>query len=467
MILNKKNLLFILLVLSLSSGCDMENKKSSITEVPHKSVTEYSQKSKKPDLEIYIDLSGACTGQASILMILQITSEKRPSYFIQMGKEEEFQFQDVKFYGNKGKIINYQKKHRKYLPDTGDNKEIFISYSVKPGGRGRHGRQGNISESFASFDGRIFILPDKTYKINMAKIQFTVPDKWKIINPHRREGNWYYPDNSGKDLIYESLVRSPVACGPFDEVKKRTGNTDVYVYSYSKWPSLYRKKITEKSFKLYEYFHKNIGLDPGFPYIICWTPLSYDRDKVIGGIWSNGMCYEMEEDTLRNWELFAHRTGHAINEYEPTGMAIRDREDFWFIEGWASYIEIESTSSVKFADNITGWEKLYDHYIKTLEKYPHYDYTLGKQYEVENGDSVEFIHYTKAPLVMKMLDVEMKHSSGKTMEQFIKYSYKKYGNFKESFPFKEELEKFSGTSFEYFYESIIRKKGTVRPVWRN
>ncbi len=68
---------------------------------------------------------------------------------------------------------------------------------------------------------------------------------------------------------------------------------------------------------------------------------------------------------------------------------------------------------------------------------------------------------------MKMLDVEMKRSSGKTMEQFMKYACKKYGNFREIFPFKEELEKFTGTSFEYFYESIIRKKGTVRPVWRN
>ncbi|MEQ8226004.1 MAG: hypothetical protein ABRQ37_27070, partial [Candidatus Eremiobacterota bacterium] len=396
-----------------------------------------------------------------------ITPENRPSYFIRTGQEEEFQMEEVKFYGEKDKPIHYLTDHRKYLLSTGDNKEIFIRYCVKPGGKGRHGRQGNISETFASFDGRIFILPDKTYKINRAKIQFSVPDRWKVVNPYRKEGNWYYPDRAGKDLIYESLVKSPVACGPFGETKKRFGNTDVYVYSCSEWPISYRKKITEKSFKLYEYFYKHTGFDPEFPYIICWTPLSYDREKVLGGIWSNGMCYEMEEDRLRNWELFAHRLGHAVNEYEPTGMAIRDREDFWFIEGWPSYIEIESTSSVKFADNKTGWEKLYESYIKTLEKYPHYDYPLGKQYEVANADSVEFIHYTKAPLVMKMLDEEMKRSSGKTMDQFMKYACKKYGNFRKIFPFKEELEKFTGTSFEYFYESIIRKKGTVRPVWRN
>jgi len=460
----KNNLLFILLI--LCSGCE-NNHPSSVKEVHHKPVTEYSQTSKKPDLEIYIDLTGACTGKATILMIVQITPGNRPSYFMQLGKEEEYTMEDVKFYDKTGKTINYLKDHRKYLLSAGDNKEIFIRYSVKPGGTGRHGRQGNISDTFSSFDGRIFIMPDKNYKINRAKIQFTVPDKWKIINPHRKEGNWYYPDSSGKDLIYDSLVKSPVACGLFGETKKRFGNTDVHVYSFSEWPPSYRKKITEKSLKLYEYFYKHTGFDPGFPYIICWTPLSYDREKVMGGIWSNGMCYEMEEDTLRNWELFAHRIAHAVNEYEPTGMAIRDREDFWFTEGWASYIEIESTSSVKFADNVTGWEKLYDHYIRTLEKYPHYDYPLGKEYEVENPDSIEFIHYTKAPLVMKMLDVEMKRSSGKTMEQFMKYACKKYGNFSKVFPFKEELEKFSGTSFEYFYESIIRKKGTVRPVWRN
>jgi len=460
----KKNILFTLSLLLLLSGCK-HNVATSVTEVHGN--TEFTRKPGKAELEIYIDLTGADTGKAFLSMILQISPENRPSYFMQIGKEEEYAMEDVKFYDKKGKTINYLKKQRKYLLSTGDNKEIFIRYSVKPGGTGRHGRQGHICDTFASFDGRIFIVPDKSYKINKAKIQFTVPDGWKIINPYRKEGNWYYPDSSGKDLIYDSLVKSPVACGPFSETKKRFGRTDVYVYSCSEWPPSYRKKITEKSFKLYEYFYKHTGFDPGFPYIICWTPLSHDREKVLGGIWSNGMCYEMEEDTLRNWELFAHRIAHAVNEYEPTGMAIRDREDFWFTEGWASYIEIEATSSVKFADNVTGWEKLYDHYIRTLEKYPHYDYPLGKEDEIENTDSVEFIHYTKAPLVMKMLDIEMKRTSGKTMEQFMKYACKKYGNFKKVFPFKEELEKFSGTSFEYFYESIIRKKGTVRPVWRN
>ncbi|MEQ8226296.1 MAG: hypothetical protein ABRQ37_28530, partial [Candidatus Eremiobacterota bacterium] len=60
-----KDLLFILSLLLLLSGCK-HNLPPSFAEVPIKS--EFIEKSEKPDLEIYIDLSGAGNGKASILM---------------------------------------------------------------------------------------------------------------------------------------------------------------------------------------------------------------------------------------------------------------------------------------------------------------------------------------------------------------------------------------------------------------
>jgi hypothetical protein len=104
--MTKKDLLFILSLLLLLSGCK-NNVPFSVTEDHIKN--ECAGKSEKPDLEIYIDLTEAGTGKASISMILKICPENRPSYFIGRGKE--FQMEGLKFYGEKDKPIYYLKDH--------------------------------------------------------------------------------------------------------------------------------------------------------------------------------------------------------------------------------------------------------------------------------------------------------------------------------------------------------------------
>ena len=60
---------------------------------------------------------------------------------------------------------------------------------------------------------------------------------------------------------------------------------------------------------------------------------------------------------LRAWQLLAHRLGHSINKYPPNGMSIRDRDDKWFKEGFASYIEVIATAATGAASDEGYWNE--------------------------------------------------------------------------------------------------------------
>ncbi len=417
-----------------------------------------------PSLEIHIDLTSHETSEASVSILFRPGSEN-PFSFRHVGIDEEFQIEDLVFYNEEKEKIDYEKHANKYYLKWLTYKELYIEYRVKPGGMGRHGRQGNISGTFASFDGRIFILPD-TETIKTAAITFNIPSGWNVVTPFRKDGDTYSPDASWKISVSEALEKSFMAFGPFTGTKKTFGHTDVTVYAFSPWPEEHKKEITEKTFKLYEYFYKTFNFDPSYPYIVCWTPKSDDGKRVFTGLWSNGQCYEMPEDTVRNWEYFSHRLTHAMNRYEPTGMMLKSIKDEWVIEGWAVYMEEKATVATGTGEKGKKWKELYERYLKTMEAHSDWDHPLEREHEVKDNEAMEFFHYCKSPLVFKMLETEMKKKTGKTMEEFMCYVYNKYGNFKGSFPFKEELEYFTGISFEEFWNRFVREKGSISPVWQ-
>ncbi|HPZ08769.1 MAG TPA: hypothetical protein PL110_11685 [Candidatus Eremiobacteraeota bacterium] len=295
-------------------------------------------------------------------------------------------------------------------------------------------------------------MPDNAQEIKKVKLQFKIPPGWQIITPHRKEGNFYYPDTEGKELIFDSLIKSFMTFGLFDKVEKSSGNTEVFVYCYSKWKDKDKKQIAEKSFRLYDYFFKTFNFDPGGNYIICWTP----GDNIYGGSWINGLSNSIYKDRGENWESLSKGLALNIDKHKPTGMIFRDEEDKWFSEGWAVYMGITEP------DNKYGFNKLYDIYLKTLTEYPEYDCPLSECYKT---DERGFLHQCKAPLVVKMLDFEMKEKTGKNIQQFMQYAFSKYGGFKSPFPLKEELESFTAISFEEFWNIMIRKKGYIIPVW--
>ena len=421
------------------------------------------EKNNSYDLDIYLDVTGADTGKVAVLIAVQ---KKNIFSFEQKGMDGEFQFSNIRFYDGGKNELSYNRKGYYYYLDKKDYDTILIQYDVMPGGKGRHGHQGYVSEKFASFDGRVLIFPENFSDIKKVRIQYKVPEGWEIINPFRKKDNEYYPDYFGSSFIYETLLKSSMTFGPFEEKTKIIGNTPLSVYSYSEWPSDHKEAITKKAFSIYEYFFEKFGFNPSVPYIICWTPPSSEGEKVYTGSWTNGQTYEMGEDKLRNWELMAHRLTHALNRDKPTGSYLEDNSDLWIIEAWPSYMEIIVTSSLRIAEDERRWNRIYEEYYvdKILNEHPEWNYPVSKEYML-SGRGRELLHYFKEPLILKMLDFEMRVKTGKNIEEFMAFAYDKYGYFKGPFPFKKELEAFTGTSFEDFWNVMVRDRGYAIPVW--
>ena len=91
---------------------------------------------------------------------------------------------------------------------------------------------------------------------------------------------------------------------------------------------------------------------------------------------------------------------------------------------------------------------------------------MAKEDEAE-GEATEYLHYFKAPLVAKMLDVWAQERTGKGLMGFMKEAFAKYGGFKAPFPVKDELEAYLGISLDDFWQVMITGKGPVVPMWQN
>jgi hypothetical protein len=429
-------------------------------------VPSYAETEPKMDWEITVDLSQPQQGTAIVEMVLYQHQGER-LFFRKMAPKSEIQFTDLEIATPTGQALKFRTQGKKVrlLKSIDSQTPLHLRYTVQPGGIGRHGHQGYISEDFASFDGRIFLMPSNMAALKNIRIRFRVPPAWQIITPHRQQQDWYYVDQFSKHLASKALLKSCLAFGQFDEHKQKFGNTEVGVYSFSKWADAHKKTITNKSVRMYQYFFEQFGFDPGVPFVIVWTPRSKQNQKIWSAVWSNGMCYEMPIDNVRNWELFAHRVAHPMHEYQPTGMSIRDQADHWFLEGWASYIEMIATTETGIVSKSERWDGLFREYLKTQHTSPDHDWPLIHEYKAK-GKSTRFIHYIKSPLVMKMLDYHLRQNTGKNLEQFMKYAYGKYGNFQGNFPFLEELERFTGYSLQPFWNKMVRQPGIVIPVWR-
>ncbi len=414
-------------------------------------------------LDIHLDLTHPQTGRVDVIMAFRQISESDP-LFQPMAGVGACTYEQVAFFDGSGKALPFDRVGLLYRVQQSKPGPLFVRFTARPGGIGRHGHQGWVDGRFASMDGSIFLMYSKVKELNDIRLRFQIPKGWRTVTAHRKNGDWYHPDGFGSAYRSKALVKTVMAFGPFEETARAFGNTQVKVHVFADWAADHKRTLIDKSFRMYRYFHSYFRFDPGGPFVICWTPSSPKGLRVWGAVWSNGMCYEMERDRLRNWELFAHRIAHPMNEYQPTGMLVRDREDHWFVEGWASYIETVATRVTGISTDDSRWNFLYQRYLKALRDHPEKDLPLSREPEAK-ADQVEFIHYVKAPLVMKMLDQHLRVHAGTNLEVFMALMYKRYGSFKKPFPFREELERYGGPGIRDFWRVMVRSKGHVIPVW--
>ncbi len=365
-------------------------------------------------------------------------------------------------------------------PAGARNDRVRVIYEMRIGGLGRHGHQGNFDDRFAAFDGRLYLVPKEQAHIREILVRFDttdLPSHYRVISPWQptEDKHQYRVTDYGQpQLLFKSLQKSLGAVGPFELHAEQVGDTQVELYTYAGWSPDEQQSLIDTSLTLFRYFNTRFDYQvSGGPYQIVWHPRAKDGRKIWSAVWSNGMAYEMVPGNAaamqRNWELFGHRVAHPINEYAPWGMQFAEPDEHWFLEGWASYIELEAGQQTGVFDAAPRWARLYQRYLEGISREQgSLDFPLAQEKQINNAEVKEFIHYTKAPLVTRLLAHQIESQSGgaQSLDGFMREIYAKYRGFNGKVPLKQALQDYTGQDMSAFWAQYIETESMLLPLWR-
>ena len=393
------------------------------------------------------------------------------------GTEGEYDILEVTLTNEAGAVIPHE-RDGKYIETKSDVRGLLtLNYQVQIGGIGRHGHQGYMKEGFAAFDGRIYLIPVNADHIREVQVTFdymSLGDGLTLITPWQptEAPNTYRLYDYGKHAyLFKSLKKSMTVIGAYERVDETIGSSQVQVYTSLEWDETFRATTTQNSLTLFRYFNETLGYEVEGPYQMVWTTGTDDGKKIWTAVWSNGMAYEMfpERPSMvnRNLELVGHRIAHPMHEYAPWGMRFKEKDEHWFLEGWASYVELRAIEETGLFDVKPRWARLYNVWQSHLAGGENQDWPLATEQDIEDSDVKEYVHYYKAPLVVWLLAQEAIEATGgqKDLEDFMRYAYGKYKGFNGDLPLRDELESFFAHDFGPFWDTYINREGTVPDVF--
>lgn len=380
--------------------------------------------------------------------------------FREMGREPEYTFAEVRFSTDQGPLEARRDEGLWTLEGVPETGPIEVHWRFKPGGMGRHGHQGWMDEGWASFDGRALLLPRGRNALRTMRFRYERPSEWTVVHPWKDDGGWVVAHH--RDALKSILTSTCVAVGPFEIHEKKIGETTVRVGAPRAWDAAWREKLFSKTTTLFGWFHRELGFDRRAPFAVAWLD-DPDGKQVFGGASVNGACYEHPRENARGWLLLGHRIAHPMNKYVPAGLTLRDERDHWFMEGWASYIEVVGADAAGILPDQRHWNTIYRRYLRTLAREPEHDVPLAL--ELEHGEASEFLHYTKGALVVRLLADHMKRRSGVTLESFMKKMWAEHGFHASPVALREEIAAFTGDDYADFWAVYVDGPGLVHPGW--
>ncbi len=415
-----------------------------------------------PRAEIVVDFTRAHGGRVPVSLRMSGVDSKRCAFRFK-GENDEYQIHHVRFRDGSGRPIAHERKHKIFTLEPFEGEVVEASYEAEPGGSGRHGMQGVIRDDFATFDGRLFLLPADIARLRAARLRFVTPADWSVATPFRQDGDWYYLDTFRPEDTWILLEKPCMAAGRFDVATRQVGEMEVRVARFRDWADRHKEKLADSSFRILQYFHETYGFDLRSPYLVVWTP-KVGSQKVHGGADVNGTCLDHPQYSNRPLQLMTHRVAHAMDKYRPSGMQVAEEHDRWFREGWPSYVEVHATEATQVVSGENYFNTLYSNYKRARQGHPEYDFPLSREGEAR-GEAVEFIHYTKAPLVTRMLAEVIEARSEYTLEDFMRATWARHGWYQGRFSLRQELEEFTGASFDDFWRTMVDVEGRVIPAW--
>ena len=414
-------------------------------------------------LDIVVDVTEPAEGIAKIEMTVDHVDGSNGMYFAAVGAPEEYALHSASFADASGKAIPFERDRRYWRLAPFSGNTVVARYKAKPGGMGRHGHQGWIGPEWASFDGRVFLMPEGVAQTDAIRVRYEMPAGWVAATPFEVDGDWHQVSRFNRRVDVESLQRSCVGLGPFRETRQELGEMQLRIYTPESFEEAWSDRLHRDTARIGAWFHASVGFDLKAPYSVVWLPRAPDGERVWGGAWANGACYEHDVSETHNWLLLGHRFAHPINEYNPAGLMIGPDRDRWFIEGWAAYVEIVAAEATEVIQPESGFNKLYTSYLKTAFRLEQ-EVPLS-QHHIADPELREFVHYRLAPLTVKLLDDQMRRRTGQGVEAFMAHLYAEHAWKKGAVDLREELATFTGESWDVFWATHVDAVAGIYPSW--
>lgn len=305
---------------------------------------------------------------------------------------------------------------RLYTPQPPIDGTAVLTYRVRPGGDGAHGRQGFLDNEFGVFDGRAWLLPVSRQPIGSARLEVARPKGWRVATSLEPDGDgWRYPANIDPLALAERLRTDCHAVGPFDEQVRTVGGQPVRSYVHETLGEGFRDYLHRATLDAASWLHGSLGWAPDHPRAFVRTPARGDR--VYGGSSAGGACFEgrATDKRVRNAQLLVRRMAEPIAQ-GPHALAPARDDDRWFLASLRHYLDLVATEATGGLEpGLLGPDLWRDHLAAATAK-PHLVRVPLRDELQLDGPARDYVRQLRGPLAIHLLAALVAQRTDTTLE---------------------------------------------------
>jgi AmmeMemoRadiSam system protein A len=407
---------------------------------------------------------------------VEVSGLRRPELVLApLGPPEQMQLADLRATTSGGKLLSTTPGRDWIQVHVGYRRtRIHLSYWVTPGMLARHGHQGILGSDFGLVAGHgLFLVPEQS-ELAEARVRFQLPADWTASHPWRDRGDGWLDPRYGGGLLRESLRSTSIGLGRFAVDRRSHGGNTLAVALWPGWGDKDRQRLAERAHGIFAEFDRLFHPQLLGPFTAFLVPRAADGHGVIAGYWSSGLGSSTDDD-IPSWSLFAHRIAHVLNRDYPHGTHLEPQERWlptknpvnWVNEGVAGFLEVAVPVHGNVFRTDARFAEFFDRYAR--KEGPLMDVPPLAREAEGDADALEYLHYTRAPLVMVALDdlIRRRSHGQKDLLTFLTGFYATHREHRDAAPFFGDLAAYSGVDVGDFFDRFAREGELVLPLWRD